>query len=107
MAFEIRNPMIQQGVMYGILKEQDGTTAVSNVLFEILIINYFVFVRSTYALTSSGYVEESQYVREGILDMEKVLPRFSAFMKAEYRDEDGKFIESYGRCEVIVAYRDV
>lgn len=96
-AFEIRNPIIQQGVMYGILKEQDGKTAVSNVLFETLIINYFASVRSTYALTSSKYVESGQYVQNGILDMELVLRRFSAFMKAEYRDEDGTFIESHGR----------
>lgn len=96
-AFEIRNPTIQQGVMYGILKEQDGRTAVSNVLFETLIINYFVSVRSTYELTSSRYVERGQYIRNGILDMESVLHRFSAFMKAEYRDEDGRFIESHGR----------
>ena len=96
-AFEIRNPTIQQGVMYGILKEEDGRTAVSNVLFETLIINYFASVRSTYALTSSGYVEKSQYVRDGVLDMERVLRRFSAFMKAEYRDEDGTFIENHGR----------
>lgn len=96
-AFEIRNPTIQQGVMYGILKEQDGKTAVSNVLFETLIINYFVSVRSTYALTSSGYVESGQYVRNGLLDMELVLQRFSAFMKTEYRDEDGRFIENHAR----------
>lgn len=96
-AFEIRNPIIQQGVMYGILKERGGRTAVANVLFETLIINYFVSVRSTYALTSSGYVEKGQYVRDGMLDMEEILRRFSAFMKAEYRDEDGKFIENHGR----------
>lgn len=96
-AFEIRNPTISQGVMYGILKEQDGKTVVSNVLFETLIINYFVSMRSTYELTSSGYVEEGQYVRNGMLDMGLVLKRFSAFMKAEYRDEDGTFIESHVR----------
>lgn len=96
-AFEIRNPTIERGVMYGILKECDGKTAVSNILFEMLIVNYFVSIRSTYELTSSGYVESSQYVHGGILDMEFVLHRFSAFMKAEYRDEDGKFIESHGR----------
>ena len=96
-AFEIRNPAIEQGVMYGILKEQDGRTVVSNVLFEMLIINYFVSVRSTCALTASGYIEKSQYVRNGILDMEFILQRFSAFMKAEYREEDGKFIENHGR----------
>lgn len=101
-AFEIRNPVIQQGVMYGILKEQDGRTAVSNVLFETLIINYFVSVRSTYALTASGYVEKGQYIRNGVLDMEQVLHRFSAFMKAEYRDEDGKHhrIEGVARGEI-------
>lgn len=96
-AFEIRNPVIQQGVMYGILKEQDGRTAVSNILFETLIINYFVSVRSAYALTSSGYVEQGQYIHNGILDMELIMCRFSAFLKAEYRDEDGKFIENHGR----------
>lgn len=86
-AFEIRNPTIWQGVMYGILKEQDGRTAVSNILFETLIINYFVSVRSTYALSASGYVEQRQYVYNGMLDMEMVLKRFSAFMRSEYRDE--------------------
>lgn len=96
-AFEIRNPTIWQGVMYGILKEQDGRTAVSNILFETLIINYFVSVRSTYALSASGYVEQGQYVYNGMLDMEMVLKRFSAFMRSEYRDEDGKFIENHGR----------
>lgn len=63
-AFEIQNPTIQRGCMYGILKEQDGRTAVSNILFETLIINYFVSVRSTYALTASGYIEKSQYIRD-------------------------------------------
>lgn len=96
-AFEIQNPTIQRGCMYGILKEQDGRTAVSNILFETLIINYFVSVRSTYALTASGYIEKGQYIRDGVLDMELVLHRFSVFMKAEYRDEDGKFIENHGR----------
>lgn len=96
-AFEIRNPTIQQGVMYGILKEQDGRTAVSNILFETLIINYFVSIRSTYELTASRYVEKGQYIHNGRLDMGLVLRRFSAFMKAEYRDEDGRFIESHGR----------
>lgn len=96
-AFEIQNPTIQRGCMYGILKERNGRTSVANILFETLIINYFVSVRSTYTLTASGYVEKGQYVREGMLDMGLVLHRFSAFMKAEYRDEDGKFIENHGR----------
>lgn len=95
--FEIRNPDIQLGVMYGIFREQDGKTAVSNIIFETLILNYFISVRSTGALTSSHYVDKNTYVTDGKLDMEKVLVRFSEFMKSEYRDEDGSFIEQQGR----------
>ena len=95
--YEIRNPLIDLGVMYGILKEQDGRAVVSNVIFETIIFNYFTSVRSTYALTSTQYTEKSQYIKNGRLDMEIVLQRFAAFMKAEYRDEDGRFIERQGR----------
>ena len=95
--FEIRNPLIDLGVMYGILKEQDGKVAVANVIFETVILNYFTSVRSTYLLTSSQYADKSQYIKDGHLDMTAVLQRFAAFMKAEYRDEDGSFIERQGR----------
>ena len=35
--------------------------------------------------------------KDGHLDMIRVLERFQALMKAEYRREDEKFIESQGR----------
>lgn len=95
--FEIRNPLIDLGVMYGILKEQDGKTVVSNMIFETLIMNYFISIRATRALTSSKYTSKDLYVQNGKLDMEHVLQRFADFMKAEYRQEDGEFIERHGR----------
>ena len=95
--FEIMNPAIDLGVMFGILKEQDGRTVVSNVIFETLILNYFTSVRGTASLENSDYIEKSQYIRNGRLDMKKVIGRFAAFMKSEYREENGKFIENHGR----------
>ncbi len=95
--FEIRNPLIDLGVMYGIMEEQDGKVIISNVIFETIIFNYFTSVRSTYALTSTRYADKKQYIVDGRLNMENVLNRFAAFMKAEYRDEDGSFIERQGR----------
>lgn len=95
--FEISNPQIDLGVMYGILKEQDGKTVVSNMIFETLIFNYFISVRATRALTSAKYTSKELYVHDGRLDMEYVLQRFADFMKAEYRQEDGDFIERQGR----------
>ena len=56
-----------------------------------------VYKRQTYLLTSTQYAEKGQYIKDGHLDMMAVLERFAAFMKAEYRDEDGSFIERQGR----------
>ncbi len=95
--FERSNPTIDLGVMFGILAEKDGKTVVSNVIFETLMFHYFTSVRATEALTSSEYADKPQYFKDGRLYMEKVLDRFAAFMKAEYRKEDGAFIERQGR----------
>lgn len=95
--FEITNPVIDLGVMFGILKEQDGRVAVSNIIFETLILNYFTSVRTTELLENTEYTEKSQYIRDGRLDMKKVISRFAAFMKSEYREENGRFTENQGR----------
>lgn len=95
--YEITNPTINMGTMFGILAEKDGKTVISNVIFETLILNYFTSVRATAALENSDYIEKSQYIHHGRLDMEKVLTRFAAFMKSEYRKEDGDFLEHQGR----------
>lgn len=95
--FERSNPTIDLGVMFGILKEEDGKTVISNVIFETLILNYFTSVRVAEALINSEYIEKSQYIHAGRLDMEKVVQKFAAFMKSEYREEDGAFVERQGR----------
>lgn len=95
--FERSNPVIDMGEMFGILAEKDGKAVISNVIFETLILNYFTSVRATKALINSEYIEKSQYLYEGRLNMEMVMRRFAVFMKSEYREEDGTFIEQQGR----------
>lgn len=95
--FEIQNSLIEMGEIYGIFKEKDGKVMISNRIFETLILNYFSSVRSTYALSSTQYTDRNLYIEQGHLNMSKVLERFSDFMKSEYREEDGSFIECQGR----------
>lgn len=95
--YEQNNPAIGLGAMFGILTEKDGKTIVSNIIFETLMLNYFTSVQTTDRLINSEYLERSQYIRQGKLDMEMVIRRFSDFMKSEYRKEDGTFIERQGR----------
>lgn len=95
--FVASNPDIARGTMYGILKNQDGYVRVANQIFESYIYEYFISLHTMKNLALSQYSDKSLYVHDGFLDMEMVLQRFSAFMKAEYRDEDGAFIERHGR----------
>lgn len=95
--FDIHNPVIDLGVMFGIYTNRQGKVAVSNVIFETLILNYFTTIKFTSAIVRSDYVIKEQYVQAGRLNMEYVLKQFSAFLRAEYRDEDAGFIEQQGR----------
>lgn len=105
--FEPSNPAIGLGSMFGILKEKDGKTMVSNIIFETLMLNYFTSVQATDTLINSDYLDKSQYIRDGKLDMEKVIRRFSDFMKSEYRKEDGTFIERQGRLLFLAFLRPI
>lgn len=94
--FSLSNNNISLGHMFGILSRRGEKTGISNILFETYLYDYFASLK-----LQSGWLnrsEKSQFIKEdGHLDMVHVLNRFQALMKAEYRQEDEKFIESQGR----------
>lgn len=95
--FDIHNPEIHLGVLFGIYTNRNDKVAVANVIFETLILNYFTTIRFNTALVSSDYSVKEQYIQDGRLNMEHILQRFSSFLYSEYRDEDAAFIERQGR----------
>ncbi|MDR3364573.1 MAG: ATP-binding protein, partial [Clostridiales Family XIII bacterium] len=96
-SFNLDNPDIALGVMFGVMERtEDGKVRVSNVIFETRVMDYFISVSETNALTEK-YASDSQFVKNGRLDVAHVVNRFAAFMKSEYRDEDGAFIERQAR----------
>jgi hypothetical protein len=95
--FVTDNPDIGLGAMYGILRERDRMTTVSNIVFETRIYDYFTSLSKTRGKVMPHIGERSRFVVDGRLDIGAVLDRFAAFMKSEYRDEDGTFIERQAR----------
>jgi hypothetical protein len=96
-AFELRNPDIDLGIIYGILKEKDGEIAVSNAIFETILYDYFISIAETCGQITPYTENRSLFLHDGHLNMTMVLNRFAAFMKSEYREEDASFIERQGR----------
>lgn len=96
-AFEIRNPEIDRGLMYGIFREENGRIKISNIIFETVIFNYLISIAETGEIIDRYTNEKSQFIQNGKLNMNVLLNRFQAFMYSEYRDEDSSFIEQQAR----------
>ena len=88
----------EKGIIYGIFAQKDGRLAIHNPLFEQRLYNFLLEQSYMYDYAQPVLsVEQSQFIENGKLDMEKVLRKFKEFMFHEYRKNDEKFYESYGR----------
>jgi hypothetical protein len=93
--FEIYNPLIKLGVTFGIFSEREGSTAISNKVFETLIYNYMI---SKKTMQESNLIYDSiDFIIDNQLNLESVLNKFQEVMHDEYREKDVKFIEREGR----------
>lgn len=93
--YNVANPVIELGEMFAIFSKREEMLAISNKIFELYLYNYSISVKETE--DDFSFPERNQFIENGKLDMELVLIKFQEFIKAEYRKEDGKFIEQQGR----------
>jgi hypothetical protein len=97
-SFSVKNPIVNQGVLYGMFKEEEGRTVIHNRVYEQILSDYMRSKQETatpnqgfngYAL---GYVDSSGY-----LHLKNALVKFQEFMKEHYSDKDTAFLEREGR----------
>lgn len=94
--FQISDPIISFGAMLGILINLDDKVIISNRIFETYIYNHMVIRKITHG-NGIISIDNSQFIVNNILNMEKILIKFMELMKSEYREEDKKFLEREGR----------
>lgn len=91
------NPIINLGVVYGIFKNENGKVKINNKVYEQRIYNYMTSLIETSG-TFEYYNDKSMYVdKNGDLDVEKILVKFSKFMRHEYSKKREAFLEADGR----------
>jgi hypothetical protein len=94
--YNLQDPIIALGVMYGIFKNENGLK-VHNRIYKEMIINYLVSKTKRNVLTG-GYDTPSRFGLPGNqLDLPKMLLSFQALMKEEYSKKDRDFLERQGR----------
>ena len=89
---------ISIGIMFGFLKERDGSVVVANRIFEMRILNMFIAEEAIQSdMYRQGQSGRNQFVRNNRLDMDKVMEKFVTYFQEIYGDNDERFIEKYGR----------
>lgn len=92
------NSLINQGVLYGIFKEENGLVKISNRIFEQRIYNYFISKLENNVNNITSYNFRENFINnDGSLDIEKILLKYQQFIKEQYSHKDAKFIEREGR----------
>ena len=97
-AFSPDTKSINMGLMFGFLKENDGQIVIANRIFEMRLMNLFISEESVRSdVFRQGQSDTNQFIRNGRLDMDRVLEKFVEYFQEIYGDNDEKFIEKYGR----------
>ena len=92
------NHAISMGVMLGFIKDSNGMVTVANRIFETRLYNLFLSEEILENVTyQAGAVDKNQFVKDGFLDMELVLEKFTRHFEEVYGDSNFSFLEENGR----------
>ena len=88
--------------MLNFIKNEGGKVLLSNRIFETRMYNYFEFEAEKNGgrdneIISNGSIDKPLFIKDGHLDMTKILERFCVHFNEIYDTKDEKFIEKQGR----------
>ncbi|MCI6189381.1 MAG: AAA family ATPase [Clostridium sp.] len=96
-SFNLSNPIINLGTIFGILSERDNKVSISNRLYEQYIYDYLSSKIEVSNNVLEKYNFKSDFIEGNGLNIEKILLRFQQFMKEQYSEKEEKFLEREGR----------
>jgi hypothetical protein len=108
----IYNPdvsVIDIAQMYGFIKNDNGSIAISNRIFEIRLYNYFLALDDARnsEIFKAASNDKNQYIRNGHLDMDTVMEKFVRHFDSIYGDNSEEFDEEEGRRRFLLYIRPI
>lgn len=95
--------------MYGFVSVSEGKTVIANRIFETRLYNYFLGESEIKLapMYRAGSDDRELFMKDGHLDMERVLERFVISFDEMYGDVDEKFDEEEGRRRFLLYIRPI
>lgn len=103
------NQVIGLAVMSGFVKNEDGRVIPANRIFDTLLYNHFLSMdefRSS-DMYKVSLLDKNLFVREGHLDMRRILERFVVHFHDLYGDKKEDFLEEEGRKYFLLYLRPI
>jgi hypothetical protein len=94
--FNIYDPLISRGIMFGIFKNGRGIK-IHNKIYEEVIYHYLTSRTKSQLLLGEYTASKHFKLANNTLNMELVLQKFQAYMHEQYSKHDRDFLERHGR----------
>ncbi len=96
--FNAYDSAIHSAMMYGFVRNDNGTMIISNRIFETVIYDWFISLETTDSLIfAEGVNDKSQFISGNQLNMELILEKFILHFNDIYGSQPDKFKEDDGR----------
>ena len=91
--------VIRLAMMYGFLKEENGSVVIANRIFETRLYNAILTTKKMQetSIYKAGEWDKNQFIQNGQLNMEKILEKFILHFNDIYGSQPDKFKEEDGR----------
>ena len=91
--------VIRLAMMYGFLKEENGSVVIANRIFETRLYNAILTTKKMQetSIYKAGEWDKNQFIQNGQLNMEKILEKFILHFNDIYCSQPDKFKEEDGR----------
>lgn len=106
-SFNVHNPLINLGAMFGIFRNRNGIRKIDNRIFEQVIYNYMTSKLEQKENPGSYNFRDNFITGTGDLDIKKILDKYQQYIKEEYSSKDEEFIEREGRLLFLVFLRPI
>jgi len=108
-AYSVLDQSMNDAIMFGFVKKQDGNIVVANRIFEILLYNYFLTSADAQNMLiyKAASNNKSQFIHNGGLDMDVVMKKFVEHFDSIYGDQTEEFDEDEGRRRFLLYIRPI
>ena len=97
LSFNIHNPTVNLALLFGVVTNKNGKTAIHNRIYSEVITNYMINKTELKQQLDNSLIGVGYKNNNGTLNMEAVMLGFQTFMKKEYSKKDRDFLEKNGR----------